>query len=204
MTVSIFTYINNISRTGVEGMAGTPKLIILSEQFRGRTFDLEKEMITVGRVDERDICIKDPTVSTLHCTLTLNEDGSLTVEDHNSTNGTRINNVPVQGTEILHNTDVLQIGGIELLFDSDDKSVTAFMKTTTDIDVSIGRTQTIDRMDSGFTRKRKSDKSNKLLLIIIILLGLVVIALLAAVIVIAVAGGKGQEAAGVIAPFLIQ
>ena len=48
-------------------MAGIPKLIILSEQFRGRTFELTKDQHTVGRVDERDICIKDPTVSTYHC-----------------------------------------------------------------------------------------------------------------------------------------
>ena len=41
-------------------MEGTAKLIILSEQFRGRTFELTSETMTIGRVDQRDICIKDP------------------------------------------------------------------------------------------------------------------------------------------------
>ena len=184
-------------------MSGTPKLIILSEQFRGRSFELTKKSTSIGRVDERDICIKDPTVSTLHCTLTKNDDGTLTVEDHDSTNGTRINNLPVQGKEILQNTDVLQVGAIELLFDSDDKSVTTFMKTTTAIDVSTGKTQTIDRMDSGFERKKKADSSNKILMLIIILLGLVVVALVVFLLMTIFKTQGAEEAAGVILPLVL-
>lgn len=183
-------------------MAGTPKLIILSEQFRGRSFELKNDTVTIGRVDERDICIKDPTVSTLHCTLTRNQDGTYTVEDHGSTNGTRINNIPLQGAEKLQNTDVLQVGAVELLFDSDDKSVTTFMKTTTDIDVSTGSTQTIDRIDSGFARKKKADSSHKILLFVIIILAIVVIGLVV-VLLMTIMKPQVQEAAGVIMPFLL-
>ena len=50
-------------------MAGIPKLIILSEQMRGKTFELSKELYTAGRVDDRDICIKDPTISSYHCDI---------------------------------------------------------------------------------------------------------------------------------------
>ena len=163
-------------------MDGTPKLITLSEQFRGRTFELTKEEMTIGRVDQRDICIKDPTVSTNHCTIFI-RNGMFIVVDNNSTNGTRINGTPIEpGVETeLNNTDVLQVGGIELLFDSDDKSVTTVMRTTTNINIDAGQgTQTLERIDPniGFTRKRTNEGSQKVFIIIIVILSILVIALL--------------------------
>jgi len=163
-------------------MEGTPKLITLSEQFRGRTFELTKEAMTIGRVDQRDICIKDPTVSTNHCTVYM-RNGMFIVVDNNSTNGTRINGTPIEpGVEMeLNNTDVLQVGGIELLFDSDDKSVTTVMRTTTNINIDAGQgTQTLERIDPniGFSRKRTQEGSQKVFIIIIILLSILVIGLL--------------------------
>ena len=50
-------------------MGGFPKLTILSEQLRGKTFELNKDLHTVGRIEERDICIMDPTISTYHCSF---------------------------------------------------------------------------------------------------------------------------------------
>ena len=34
-------------------MAGAPKLIVLSEQFRGKVFELTKDTYSIGRVDAR-------------------------------------------------------------------------------------------------------------------------------------------------------
>ncbi len=159
-------------------MDGIPKLIILSEQFRGRTFELTGETASVGRVDQCDICIKDPTVSTNHCTL-IRRDGSCFVLDNDSTNGTRINGTQLEpGVEQeLANTDVLQVGGIEMLYDSDDKSVTTLMRTTTDIDINANEgTQTIERIDtSAFSRKRTGEKSQKAFIVVIALLSVLVV-----------------------------
>ena len=160
-------------------MAGTPKLIILSEQFRGRTFELTKDQHTVGRVDERDICIKDPTISTYHCRF-IKSGNTYIVEDQGSTNGTRVNNVPVV-SQVLQNSDILQIGGVEILYDCDDKSVTTVVQqTTTDIDVNAASTtQTIPRMDQfGFTKRNRSNSSQKIMIALFVLLSLLVIGLL--------------------------
>lgn len=159
-------------------MEGTAKLIILSEQFRGRTFELTNETMTIGRVDQRDICIKDPTVSTNHCTIIL-RDGRCIVRDEGSTNGTRINGVQLEPGEEneLMSGDMLQVGGIEMLCDSDNKSLTTVMRTTTDIEINpnLG-TQTLERIDpSVFTPKRKGDKSQKIMITIIVLLALLVL-----------------------------
>lgn len=162
-------------------MAGIPKLIILSEQFRGRTFELTKDQHTVGRVDERDICIKDPTVSTYHCRF-VKSGNTYILEDQGSTNGTRVNNVPVT-SQTLQTSDILQIGGVEILYDCDDKSVTTVVQqqTKTDIDITAANTtQQIRRMEQmGFAKRNKSNSGQKLMLAILALLALLVIGLLA-------------------------
>lgn len=162
-------------------MAGTPKLIILSEQFRGRTFELSHDQHTVGRVDERDICIKDPTVSTYHCRF-VKSGNTYILEDQGSTNGTRVNNVPIV-SQTLQNSDILQIGGVEILYDCDDKSVTTVVQqqTKTDIDITAASTtQQIRRMEQlGFAKRQKNNKAQKLMLGIIAALAVLVIGLLA-------------------------
>lgn len=175
----------------------TPKLIILSEQFRGRTFELTKEEMVIGRVDQRDICIKDPTVSTNHCSV-FNRNGVVVVVDNGSTNGTRINGTPITpGVEQeLMNTDVLQVGGIEMLFDSDDKSVTTVMRTTTDININAGEgTQTIERIDPmmGFSRKRDTETTQKLFIVIIVILSLIVVGMLGYFLMSVMNGGKEKK-----------
>lgn len=161
-------------------MEGTAKLIILSEQFRGRTFELTSETMTIGRVDQRDICIKDPTVSTNHCTIFM-RDGHCFVRDEGSTNGTRINGVQLEeGQENeLMSGDMLQVGGIEMLCDSDKKSMTTVMRTTTDIEINPNlSTQTLERIDpTVFTPKRKAEKSQTVLIVIIAVLAILVLGL---------------------------
>jgi pSer/pThr/pTyr-binding forkhead associated (FHA) protein len=161
-------------------MAGTPKFIILSEQFRGRTFELTQDQHTVGRVDERDICIKDPTVSTYHCRF-IKDGNTYILEDQGSTNGTRVNNVPIV-SQSLQNSDILQIGGVEILFDCDDKSATTVVQqqTKTDIDITAASTtQQIRRMEQlGFSRRNQNNKAQKLMLGVIALLAVLVVCLL--------------------------
>ena len=162
-------------------MAGIPKLIILSEQMRGKTFELSKELYTAGRVDDRDICIKDPTISSYHCDI-VKTGSTFAIKDHGSTNGSRVNNVPIKEQE-LQNSDILQLGGIELLFDCDDKSVTTVMRTQTGIDLSgvdIG-VATVKRMEnfSPFEDTQKGgESSSKVIKFFVVILILVIIGLI--------------------------
>lgn len=155
-------------------MAGTPKLIILSEQLRGKSFELTKDVHTVGRSEERDICIKDPTISTYHCDF-VKTGNTYTIRDNKSTNGTRVNNVPITEQE-LQNSDILQVGGVEILYDCDDKSVTTVMRTKTYInldgtDLGLSSVKKMESLDP-FGNKEGGDgkKSQKIVLILVILL----------------------------------
>ena len=161
-------------------MAGVPKLIILSEQLRGQKFELVEDVYSCGRVPERDIHIPDPTVSTHHCDF-VKRDGSYVLIDRNSTNGTRVNNIPIT-EQSLHNTDILQVGGIEILYDCDDKSMTTVLKTTTGIkfDGAEVGLSTVTQMDnaSPFKNGSKGGKSQMLMVGFVVLLVVVVLVLL--------------------------
>jgi len=123
-------------------MAAIPKIVVLSEQLRGQAFELTEEQYTIGRSENCSICIPDPTISSHHCTLVLEPDGSYRVVDNNSTNGTRVNGAKIQEQPLM-NSDIVQAGGIEMLYDSDDKSVTSMLSTQTGIrlDDSTGNLQ---------------------------------------------------------------
>lgn len=163
-------------------MPAIPKFIVLSEQLRGRMFELNQDEITIGRSDDRTITLKDPTVSTLHCKITRNGDKTIIV-DAGSTNGTKINGEPLTGEYELQNGDTVKIGAFDLLYDSEDKTMTmSIQKTQTGIDINAASTtQTIKSVAStGFTeRKQSSGLSNKLMIAIVVLLALIFLALLA-------------------------
>lgn len=163
-------------------MPAIPKFVVLSEQLRGRMFELNQDEITIGRSDERTICLKDPTVSTLHCKLTRNG-SKFIIADTGSTNGTKVNGSPLAEEYELQNGDIVRIGAFELLYDTEDKTMTmSIQKTQTGIDINAASTtQTIKSVTStGFIeRKQSSGLSNKLMIIIVVLLALIFLALLA-------------------------
>ena len=113
----------------------TPRAIILSEIMRGKSFDLVNETYNIGRTEENDICIPDGTLSSNHCTLTK-EGATFKVTDHGSTNGTRINGERISES-YLRSSDILQVGGIEILFDCDDQGEKASNTTQTNINLDL-------------------------------------------------------------------
>ncbi len=103
-------------------MAGIPKLIVLSSQLRGQKFELEgKDEFSLGRTEESDFPIPDPTISGHHCSILIQAGRRASVRDEGSTNGTRLNNEKLEpGNEYpIKNGDILQVGGVEMLFDNE-------------------------------------------------------------------------------------
>ena len=104
-------------------MAGNPKLTVLFEKLRGKTFEIDKEVVTIGRKEENDVCLKDGSVSGHHADIIkqTNEDGSVVcvLKDNGSSNGTRVNSVVIQ-EQVLKSNDLIMFGSVEVLFDSND------------------------------------------------------------------------------------
>ncbi len=75
----------------------------------------ETGTIEVGKMPGKDVRLIGTRVSRAHCRLTSSGDG-WTVEDLNSTNGTLVNDQPIQRQK-LYLGDRLQVGEFELLFE---------------------------------------------------------------------------------------
>ena len=158
-----------------------PKIIILSEILRGQTIELTKDKYTIGRTDDNDIPIPDGTISTHHATLVRTDSGTYIIEDHGSTNGTRINGMKIS-TQELGNSDILQCGGIEILFDCEDKANTQSLTTQTGINLDQTGELNLEQMKGITTYKNKptpgASETNKPVIIAICVLVAVVIGLL--------------------------
>jgi len=76
-------------------------LLILSSNFIGKTFIIEKPRVLIGRSESADFCIKDPLISKEHCLITVSDDNKFFIEDLNSTNSTFLN-----GKEVKKKTQI--------------------------------------------------------------------------------------------------
>lgn len=67
---------------------------------------------SVGRAAENQIQIDHPSVSSAHCSITVNGN-ALSVRDHGSTNGTFVDGVPI-AEGLLQDGQTLQVGQVEM------------------------------------------------------------------------------------------
>ena len=94
-----------------------PRLVAQSPEFSGQTFDLSGPEITLGRLADNAVQVEHPSVSGHHALLIL-DSLDYVVRDLESTNGTRINGERVSQQKLRRN-DILRLGNIELLYDSE-------------------------------------------------------------------------------------
>ncbi len=100
---------------------GTPKLHITSGPQEGAEIELLTPMIRIGRATRNaawDISLQDRSVSRPHAEITKAEDGSWTVTDLGSANGTIVNGVPISANEpcALNDGTVITMGETTMLF----------------------------------------------------------------------------------------
>jgi pSer/pThr/pTyr-binding forkhead associated (FHA) protein len=81
----------------------------------GSTFLLERDSTSVGRSPESDVFLDDVTVSRKHAQILRRTDGSFSVSDVGSLNGTYVNGEQVDETR-LATGDEVQIGMFKLVF----------------------------------------------------------------------------------------
>lgn len=174
-------------------MTGTPKIIVLSEQLRGQSFELTEDRYEIGRTDERDITVPDATVSSHHCTLVRIDDGVYSVVDHGSTNGTRVNGVrlePEQEQQLL-NSDILQVGGVEMLLDCEGTPQAGSATTQTVINLEETHTgeMPVSEMRNfspfGSKRGKVAGGNRKSVVVIGSIIGLLLLGAVVAVVVLA-------------------
>ncbi|MEV7567679.1 FHA domain-containing protein [Streptomyces tanashiensis] len=73
----------------------TARLHVVAGPDAGGVHLLHGGAIRIGRSVDADVPLDDPDVSRSHCTVTVGEDGRVTVADRGSTNGTTLDGMPV-------------------------------------------------------------------------------------------------------------
>jgi pSer/pThr/pTyr-binding forkhead associated (FHA) protein len=164
-------------------MEKKPKFTVLYEKLRGKSFEIDREIMSIGRTDSCDIQLPDGSVSSHHADIirSTKEDGSVCyiLRDNDSTNGTRINNEPIS-EQVLKNSDLISFGHVEVLFDgvSDDSEETHAPYT---IDLgNAGTNTTSTKTFSNFSARmmnsrKKNAQTNKWLNIALITGGILVL-----------------------------
>ena len=89
-----------------------PKLVILSESMKDRSFDLKHERITIGRLPDNIICLDDSTVSSHHAML-IRAGDDYVLRDLVTMNGTFLNGRRVEESPLCHG-DTISFGSLQL------------------------------------------------------------------------------------------
>ena len=99
------------------------RLVIRNGGFEGMTYELTSEETLIGRNPTTDITLLDEGISREHALILLEEaDCSYTVEDLQSTNGTKVNGKRVRSATLAHG-DEIQIGRTRFQFLQSDEPV---------------------------------------------------------------------------------
>ena len=81
----------------------------------GARYGLEAPTITIGRHPDSEIFLDDVTVSRFHAVL-QHTGADYTIIDKGSLNGTYLNRRRIDGVQVLHDGDELQVGLFKLVF----------------------------------------------------------------------------------------
>lgn len=90
------------------------RLVVVSSNFAGREFALDKATVVIGRTDDNDIVINHRSISRHHAKI-VREGGHYQVVDLQSSNGVRVNG-EVYGKIELRKGDLVDLGHVRLRF----------------------------------------------------------------------------------------
>lgn len=99
-----------------------PRLIFKKETAPAQSLDLRTGVNRLGRREDNDFQVDDPTVSSVHCEIRVNGN-SVTVRDLGSSNGTFINGLAIREEE-LSLGETLALGEVEMVLEPTPVSVT--------------------------------------------------------------------------------
>ncbi len=161
------------------------RLVVLSEGYTGRSYELKVEKTTVGRIEDNAFQIPDASMSSHHCEVVL-RGSEVVIKDLNSTNGSFIGADRITEA-VLKPGQILRLGQIEMRLEENPPAAAANKKT-------VDRTQVIKqgvkleelekgpgafKPDTSSVFKPKSNKTRNIIIVICVVLGLVIIVALA-------------------------
>ncbi|MBF6589507.1 MAG: FHA domain-containing protein [Ktedonobacterales bacterium] len=92
-----------------------PAWLTLYRPVRGQPLRLDRPIVHLGRHLSNDIVVNDRRVSRYHAEIRF-EHGQFFLYDLGSTNGVRVNGVPIRQAVPLRNNDIISMGSHEFIF----------------------------------------------------------------------------------------
>lgn len=158
------------------------RLVLLSEGFTGRTYELKTDKTTIGRVSDNTFEIPEQSVSSHHCEIHL-RGGEIHVKDLNSTNGTFINGEKISEGS-LKPGQILRLGTIEMRLETGDVTAAVASKKLLDQTRIIPQGVKLDDLEgdkptsfegkTGF--EKKTNKATIIFIVSLIVVGVFLIA----------------------------
>ncbi len=117
-----------------------PCLIMIRGDFIGQVYELEKDVIMIGRSDDADLVISDISISRKHAMTVRKADGFY-LSDLGSTNGSWVNKVPARGSVKLEEGDKVTLGEVVFKFSFQDEDDTQYHLMLRNMAVKDGLTR---------------------------------------------------------------
>lgn len=96
-------------------------LVILSSNYFGKSFIIDKTINIIGRQPDCDVTIKDPLISKNHCRIIFDKDNRFYIEDLGSKNSTFINEKELKKRMHIIYGDRIVIGNTIMRFYLEEK-----------------------------------------------------------------------------------
>lgn len=164
------------------------RLVVLSEGYTGRAYELKVEKTTIGRLEDNAFSIPDASISSHHCEVVLQGE-EIVVRDLDSTNGSFINGEPITEA-VLKSGQILRLGNIDMRLETAvspaDAAKKALDKTRVipqgvrpgDLERGAGKFNP----DTSEFFKKRSNKGTKVFIGVIIVVLVIIVILLAFVV----------------------
>jgi pSer/pThr/pTyr-binding forkhead associated (FHA) protein len=104
-------------------------LVVRDGEIAGKSFVLDRPVISIGRGFECDITINDASISRLHAQILRQSNGHY-VQDLASRNGSAVNNEPLLAPRLLQSGDIVCFGSVELEYFSSWQDTSAVPTST--------------------------------------------------------------------------
>jgi pSer/pThr/pTyr-binding forkhead associated (FHA) protein len=157
-----------------------PRLVLLSEGFTGRAYELKVPTTTVGRVSDNAFEIPEASVSSHHAEILL-RGTEVVVRDLNSTNGTYIAGERITTEAVLRPGQILRLGTVDMRLETSDAAPkpkqaldhTRVIPQGVKADELFGTGARPEFKTTGF--EKKSDRGSKIFLTVAIVLSVVLV-----------------------------
>ena len=157
------------------------RLVLLSEGYTGRAYELKVPTTTVGRVSDNSFEIPEASVSSHHAEILL-RGSDVVVRDLNSTNGTYIAGERITGETVLRPGQILRLGTVDMRLETGDAAPkpkqaldqTRVIPQGVKAEELFGTGARPEFKTTGF--EKKTDRGSKIFLAVVITTAVVLVA----------------------------